>query len=98
MLKIKIPPILRCAFNYLFHEGRVLRMNSLESTFQGRFRRSLVLEDSKGFLRPDHFAVRNTPAEAPRATEALDLRQVGSAASQGFHVLARISDQTDTAE
>src|SRR5713101_7607613 len=47
---IKIPPILRGALDGLFHKGRVFRMNPLENKFHGRYRRSVVLEDSKGFL------------------------------------------------
>ena len=47
---IKIPAILRRTFDGLFHEGHVFRMNPLEGKFDGRFRRSVVLEDSKGLL------------------------------------------------
>ena len=50
IFKIKILPILRRALDCLFHEGRVFRMNPLENKFNGRFRRSVVLKDSKGFL------------------------------------------------
>src|SRR6266436_1976607 len=50
MFKIKILPILRRSPDGLSHEGCVFRMNSLEYKFHGRFRQSIVLEDSKGFL------------------------------------------------
>ena len=50
VFKIKIFSILRCALDYLFYEGRVFRMNPLANKFHGRFRRSVVLEDSKGFF------------------------------------------------
>ena len=46
----KILSILRRALDGLFHEGRVFRMNPLEKKFHSRFRCSVVLEDSKGFL------------------------------------------------
>jgi len=98
MLEIEIPPIPRCALQDPFHAGRVLRMNAPENAFHGRFRRSVVFEDSKSFLRPEDFAARNTPGEAPRATEALGFRQAGFAAPQRLRLLARISGQTGTAE
>src|SRR5216684_2340487 len=47
---LKILSILRSTLNGLCHQGRVVRMNPLEDTFDGRYRRSVVLEDSKGFL------------------------------------------------
>ena len=47
---LKILPILRRALNGLFHKGRVFRMNPLENKLHGRYRRLVVLEDSKGFL------------------------------------------------
>jgi hypothetical protein len=50
MFKIKSVPILRGALDCLFHMGRILRMNAFESEFHGRFRRPVVLEDSKGLL------------------------------------------------
>src|ERR1700676_2439712 len=42
MLKIKILAVLRRALNGLFHQGRVLRMNSLENKFRSRSGRSVV--------------------------------------------------------
>src|SRR5258706_7430458 len=53
---IKILPILRCALDGLFHEGRVVRMNPLENEFYSRFRRCVVFENSDGFLRPKDLA------------------------------------------
>ena len=47
---VEILPILRRALDGLLHEGRIFRMNPLEGKFGGRYRRSVVLEDSKGFL------------------------------------------------
>src|SRR5258706_5109362 len=47
---LKILAILRRAFDRLFHEGRVLRMNPLEDKFHGRSRRRVILKDSKGLL------------------------------------------------
>src|SRR6266850_5867137 len=37
MFKIEVLPILRRALDYLFHKGRVFRMEPLESKFHGRF-------------------------------------------------------------
>jgi hypothetical protein len=47
---VKIFAILRRALDYLFHQGRVFRMNPLESKLHGWLRRSVVSEDSKRFL------------------------------------------------
>src|SRR5882762_9842752 len=69
VFKIKVLSILGRALDYLFHKGCVFRMEPLESKFHGRFRSSVVLEDSKGFLRPDDLAVGRFPAEASCMTE-----------------------------
>jgi len=50
MSKIKILPIMRRALDFFVSRGRVFRMNPFENKFQGRSRRSVVLEDSKGFV------------------------------------------------
>src|SRR6267378_6431237 len=76
MFKIKILPIPRRALNCLLHESRVLRMNPLQDKLNGRYRASVILEDSKGFFGPDEFACRGPPAKAPGATEPLSLLQV----------------------
>src|SRR5260370_12313918 len=76
IIKIKIFAILRRALDYLFHEGRIFRVKPLESEFHGRFRRSVILEDAKGFLGPDEFAGGRSPAEAPRMTEPLSFSQI----------------------
>src|SRR5258708_10578299 len=98
MLEIEIPSIPRCALHDPFDAGRVLRMNAPEDAFHGRFGRSVVFEDSKGFLRPEDLAARHAPGEAPRATEALGFRQAGFAAPQRLLLPARLSGHTDTAE
>src|SRR2546427_1159839 len=72
----KILPILRRAFYCLFHERRIFRMNPLENKFNRRYRGSVVLEDSKGFLRPDDLAGGRSPAEAPGTTEPLSFSQI----------------------
>ena len=82
MLGDKILPILRRALDGLFHDSHVLRMNPLEHKFHGRLRRSVVLEDSKCFLRPEDLAAGNPPAEAPRMTEPLSFGQVRLAAPE----------------
>jgi len=43
---------------------RVFRMNAFENQFDGRFRRSVILEDPKGFFGPANLTGRNAPAEA----------------------------------
>src|ERR1700731_486567 len=73
---LKILPILRRALDGLLHERRIFRMNPLENKFHGRFRRSVILEDSKGLLRAEDLAGGGPPAEAPRMTEPLSFRQV----------------------
>src|SRR6266478_6063837 len=73
---LKVLPILRRALDGLFHLGRVFRMNTLEYTFHGWCRGSVVLEDSIGFLRPDDLAGGNSPAKASGVTEPLRFRQV----------------------
>jgi hypothetical protein len=50
MLVNKIIPVLRRALDCLFHEDRVFMMNPLQKKVYGRFRRSVVFEDSKRFL------------------------------------------------
>src|SRR6202795_1517091 len=72
----KILPILRRALDCLFHEGGVFRMNPLEDNFEGRFRRSILLEDSKGFLGPEELCRGRPPAEAASLAQTLRLRQV----------------------
>src|ERR1700686_2266010 len=57
-------------------------MNPLEKKLQGRFRGSLVLEDSKGFLGPDDLAGGRSPAEASRMTKPLSLIQIRLTAPQ----------------
>src|SRR6266853_5368979 len=76
MLKIKILAVLRRALNGRFHQGRVFRMNSLHNKFPGRSGRSVVLEDSKGFLGPNDLIRGRLPPETPRMTEPLSFRQI----------------------
>ena len=76
MLKIKILPVPRRTLNDLFDQGCVFRMNPLENKFRGRFRRSVILEDSKSFLGPDELAGGRLPTEAPDMTEPLRFRQI----------------------
>jgi hypothetical protein len=58
-------------------------MDPLENKFDVGYRRSVVLEDSKGFLGPDDLAGRDSPAETPRMTEPLSFRQVRFASPLG---------------
>src|ERR1700722_15796642 len=88
MFKIEIFPIQRHALDCLLDEGHVFGMNPLKKKFHGRFRGGVILEDSKGFLRPEHLAGRGPPAEATRLTQPLSLRQVRfPAAQRGLSVL-----------
>src|SRR5216683_1283741 len=80
---LKILPILRRALDRLFHQGHVFRMDPLKKKLRGRLRRLIVLEDSKGFFRPDELAGGGPPAEAPGMTEPLSFRQVGGASPLG---------------
>src|ERR1700733_11613968 len=48
----------------------------LKNKFDGRSGRAVVLEDPKGFLRPDDLTGGRPPAEAPRMTQPLAFRQV----------------------
>src|SRR6267142_2802928 len=50
MFKIKILLVLRRPFDGLLHEGHIVRMSPLEHKCHTRFRRWVVLKDSKGFL------------------------------------------------
>src|SRR6267378_1805254 len=92
IFKIKILPILRRAVEDLFHKGRVFRMNTLEHTFHGRCRGSVILEDSVGFLRPDDLARGNSPAKTSCVTESLRFRQVRFLA-----LLCTLASDQDTA-
>src|SRR3989454_12835543 len=76
MFKIEVLALLRRALNGLFHQGGVFRMDTLEHTFHGGCRVSVVLENSIGFLRPDDLAGGNSPAKASGVTEPLRFRQV----------------------
>src|SRR6266851_739799 len=79
---LKIFSILRRARDGLFHQSGVLRMNAPENELNGRFDGPVVLEDAKGFLRPEDFAARNTPAEAAGAAQRLRFSQIGLAPLQ----------------
>src|SRR5713226_9227475 len=57
-------------------------MNALENDLNGRFDGLVILEDAKGFLRPEDFAARNTPAEAAGAAQRLRFSQIGLAPLQ----------------
>jgi hypothetical protein len=50
MFELMIIPILHRMLDELLHEGGVFRMDPLEDESHGRLRRSVVFEDSKGFL------------------------------------------------
>src|SRR5260370_29846926 len=76
---IKILPIPRRPLDCLSQQGRVFWMRPFESKLHRWFRRSVILKDSVGFIRPDDLAGGGNPAEAPCMTEPLSFRQVGLA-------------------
>src|SRR5258708_25572842 len=57
-------------------------MSGPENDLNGRFEGPVVLEDAKGFLRPEDFAARNKPAEAAGAAQRLRFSQIGLAPLQ----------------
>src|SRR5206468_5951083 len=68
-------PIHRRTLDRLLHVDRVFWMNAFENKFHRRFRRSVILEDPRGFLGPADLTGRNAPAEAAGATYSLGLMQ-----------------------
>src|SRR6266566_5171714 len=67
----KVLPIHRRTLDRLLHVDRVFWMNAFENKFHRRFRRSVILEDPRGFLGPADLTGRNAPAEAAGATYSL---------------------------
>jgi len=65
IFKLEILFLPRCALDRLRHKGRVLRMDTLENGFDGRLRGPVVLEDAKGFLRPDDLAGGDVQPKLP---------------------------------
>src|SRR5713101_3816468 len=80
MLEVEVPPLFRCAFDGLPHQGRVFRMDPLEDALDGRPRVAVVAEDSKGLLRPEELAGGRPPAEAPRMAQPLPFGEIELAA------------------
>src|SRR5437899_9804574 len=80
----KVLPIHRRTLDRLLHVDRVFWMNAFENKFHRRFRRSVILEDPRGFLGPADLTGRNAPAEAAGATYSLGLMQRGLAPPQGL--------------
>src|SRR5438477_18773 len=80
----KVLPIHRRTLDRLLHVDRVFWMNAFENKFHRRFRRSVILEDPRGFLGPADLTGRNAPAEAAGATYSLGLMQRGLAPAQAI--------------
>src|SRR5258708_8140968 len=57
-------------------------MSGPENDLDGRFDGPVVLEDAKGFLRPEDCAARNNPAEAAGTAQCLRFGQIGLAPLQ----------------
>ena len=85
MLEIDVLPRLR-PVDRLLHPGSVFRVNPLEDAFDGRCGRAVVLEDSKGLVRPDDLAGGRLPPEASRMAEPLRFREVRLAPLLGTQV------------
>src|SRR5207249_8457666 len=64
----KVLPIHRRTLDRLLHVDRVFWMNAFENKFHRRFRRSVILEDPRGFLGPADLTGRNAPAEDRKST------------------------------
>src|ERR1700758_3267344 len=86
MLEIDVLPRLRRPVDRLLHPGSVFGVNPLEDTFDGRCGRAVVLEDSKGLVRPDDLAGGRLPPEASRMAEPLRFREVRLAPLLGTQV------------
>jgi len=86
MLEIDVLPRLRRPVDRLLHPGSVFRVNPLEDAFDGRCGRAVVLEDSKGLVRPDDLAGGRLPPEASRMAEPLRFREVRLAPLLGTQV------------
>src|ERR1700745_3477639 len=80
--EFKILPTLCGMLDGLLHERDVFRMNTLENKLHVRCRGWLVLEDTKGFFRPDDLARGGSPPEASCMAESLGLRQIRFAVAQ----------------
>ena len=86
MLEIDVLPRLRRPVDRLLHPGSVFGVNPLEDAFDGRCGRAVVLEDSKGLVRPDDLAGGRLPPEASRMAEPLRFREVRLAPLLGTQV------------
>src|SRR6266403_423915 len=84
MFKIKSLPNPYRLIKFFLDESPILRMCSLQYAFHSRFEGSVVLKDSKRFLRPHDVSTGNAPAETARVTHSLRFCQVGFAAQQGL--------------
>src|ERR1700739_2641015 len=79
MFNIKSLPTPNCLIEGFLHTNSVLRMGSLQYSFQRRFAGRIVAKNSKCFIRPDDIPGRNVPAEAPGVADSLRLREIGLA-------------------
>src|SRR6266436_6374760 len=82
MLNIKICLFVGRVVESMLHAISVVGMNSLEYQLQRGFNRSIKFKYLVGFLRPEDFSTRNTPAEAAGVTQFLRFGQVSFTASQ----------------
>src|ERR1700682_1762823 len=76
----------RSTVNGLLHGSTIFRMSPLDNKFHGRFRRSVTLEDSEGFVRPDDLSAGDIPSKAPGTAQSLRFGQIHFAMQQrGFN-------------
>src|SRR5579872_3466810 len=77
------------------NQGLVFWVNPLKDRIQRWFRRSVVLKDSKGLIRPEHLSGEGFATEAASVTEMLRFRKVGFALPHSFLGALAMGDVTD---
>src|ERR1700688_1583999 len=82
MLKIEVGPVVEGVLERLPNHGAIFRMSLLEDALQRRLSIRADSGNSKGFVGPEKFSVRNTPAKTAGAAQFLSFRQIGPASPQ----------------
>jgi len=78
MLEVQVLSVLRRVFNCFLHGSDIFRVNAFEDQLQRRLYRALILKNPMSLIGPIQVSGRNVPTEAPRMTERLCLRKVGT--------------------
>src|SRR6266702_4319127 len=81
---VEILPIPGRLIDGLSHGSSIFRMGALENKFQGWFCRSVALEDTEGFVRPNNLARGDAPSEATCAAQFLCPGQIRFALLQSI--------------